>query len=370
VIDPPLNPCFTSGAVGIEMGCRIIPDPNKGEVLSFALTVVPAGMTIDAKTGVISWTPVVEGSYFVTVSISYVGSPYVSESRSFTISVTGNVAPVIISVPVTNGQENVAYRYDVEATDKNSSDVLSFALVSAPAGMTIDAVTGLINWTPDLTQIGDHAIEVNVVDDGGLIGSQIYTLSVIPAGPSDGWLEGQALKSLGNVDLSSEGKVDWIHWGLNSGADVNRKAGVDMQISNLIPVNATGLNRGKNSLSVFSWIDGAPATTVSKTISGIRAYKEGKGFEITVPADTSMKTLKLYVGAKNVGGLIEAILSDSSAPNYSTTIDHFTSITSRVINLDFQAMSAGQTLTVRYTLYSKPGSTGWISVESAALQIP
>jgi len=52
--------------------------------------------------------------------------------------------------------------------------------------MTIDTVTGVINWTPDSTQIGDHTITVNVVDDGSLVGSQIYTLNVIAAGHSDG----------------------------------------------------------------------------------------------------------------------------------------------------------------------------------------
>ena len=45
----------------------------------------------------------------------------------------------------------------------------------------------------------------------------------------------------------------------------------------------------------------------------------GNGFEITVPADTTTKTLKLYVGVWFTQDKLKATLSDASAPAYVDT---------------------------------------------------
>jgi hypothetical protein len=71
-----------------------------------------------------------------------------------------------------------ACNYDVDATDPDVGDVLTYALVSAPQGMSIDPATGLIQWTPAGNQAGDHTIIVEAVDQGGLIGTQTFTLTV------------------------------------------------------------------------------------------------------------------------------------------------------------------------------------------------
>ena len=57
--------------------------------------------------------------------------------------------PEITSREVTNATQNVPYRYDVDATDVDV-DPLTYSLDTAPAGMTIHAVSGVIRWTPAL----------------------------------------------------------------------------------------------------------------------------------------------------------------------------------------------------------------------------
>ena len=67
-----------------------------------------------------------------------------------TVSVTVNSvndAPVITSVPNTSATEAVAYSYAVTASDVEG-DTLTWSLTEAPAGMEIDADTGVIRWTP------------------------------------------------------------------------------------------------------------------------------------------------------------------------------------------------------------------------------
>jgi len=181
-----------------------------------------------------------------------------------------------------------------------------------------------------------------------------------------GMLSGDPTSAPSNVNLSKLGSSDWIHWGLNSADDVDRKAGSDL-IGDLQSVGGAGMPRGTNNMTRYSWTGGAPTASASNTNSGLRIYHLDKGFEFTVPADGTKQTLKVYVGAKNVSGTLKATLSDGSAPAYMMEVTQMSGVTSQVITLDFAAASAGETLTVRYTLTTKTGSTGWISLESATL---
>lgn len=91
-----------------------------------------------------------------------------------------NHPPQITSTPVTAATEGVAYAYDVNATDPEG-DALTYSLTQAPAGMTIDAATGLITWTPGAAQVGMQAVTVKVADAPGLSASQSYAISVASA---------------------------------------------------------------------------------------------------------------------------------------------------------------------------------------------
>ena len=70
--------------------------------------------------------------------------------------------------------------YDVEASDADAGDVLSYALVQGPAGMTIEAGTGQLHWTPGVAQTGTHDVSVKVTDAGGLSATQSFQLTVAP----------------------------------------------------------------------------------------------------------------------------------------------------------------------------------------------
>ena len=75
----------------------------------------------------------------------------------------GNKAPAIDSTPLTSTKVEQVYTYDVNANDLEN-DVLTYSLLTYPEGMTIDTVTGVINWTPMKKQIGEHEVTVNVED--------------------------------------------------------------------------------------------------------------------------------------------------------------------------------------------------------------
>ena len=337
--------------------------------VSFELVNGPPGMAIDKVSGLISWVPTSDqiGNHNVSV-IAIKSETSITDEQIFIIDVLPvNNVLVINSNAVNTAQQGVLYSYDVNVTHESVQSV-SFELVSSPSGMTIDKISGLISWVPNSDQIGNHNITVNVAGNvnSSLSDNQSFSIGVIASGT----LVGNSAIPTSKVNLTREGSADWIHWGLNNESGINRKFGVVPQISNYISINDAVAPQGINSLTVYSWVDGAPTIKVSNTKTGLRAYKVNKGFSFTVPADTTNKTLKVYVGVKSGNGLFEASLSDGGTTIFRERIDQISGITSRVITLDFKSASANQVLTVRYTLDSLTGDVGggWISLESAALQ--
>lgn len=88
------------------------------------------------------------------------------------------IAPVITSTPVLVGTSGVAYEYTVTATDADPHDVVTFSLYTKPTGMTIDASTGVISWTPAAGQVGSNSVVVIVTDSHGRTDSQSFAVNV------------------------------------------------------------------------------------------------------------------------------------------------------------------------------------------------
>ncbi|MGH9959418.1 MAG: hypothetical protein ACREBC_20215 [Pyrinomonadaceae bacterium] len=123
--------------------------------------------------------------------------------------------------------------------------------------------------------------------------------------------------------------------------------------------------------TTFSWTDGTPTLNVSNTPTGINTNGVvGNGFEITVPADTTARILKLYVGVWFTRGKLEATLSDASAPAFvDTSLNNNGGASFGLYTINFKAGSTGQTLKIRYTIqiqyFSPHGNVAW---EAATLQ--
>src|SRR5262249_50789870 len=137
------------------------------------------GMTMNATTGLIQWTPTAAqvGNQQVVVRVQ--DTEGLAATQSFVIMVhQPNQPPLITSTPVLTATVGQPYSYDVDATDPDAGDVLTFSLVSAPTGMTINATTGLIQWTPTLAEVGNQSVTVRVQDLGRLFAIQAFTITV------------------------------------------------------------------------------------------------------------------------------------------------------------------------------------------------
>jgi hypothetical protein len=161
----------TKGTVGKQYRYNVIAtDPDVADTLTYTLERSPLTMSIDKKTGLISWVPapVDVGNVQVTVSVTD-GKAFARQSFTIVVIKDGmvdNKLPVLDVIPQQNATVGKAFSYTVKAHDPDPWDAtnLTFSLDKAPAGMTIDAKTGRIGWTPAKSQVGDFTVVVAVTD--------------------------------------------------------------------------------------------------------------------------------------------------------------------------------------------------------------
>jgi VCBS repeat-containing protein len=154
-----------------------------GNALTYSLVSAPQGASINSATGAFTWTPSeVEGpgSYTFSVHVQDNGTPALADSKSVTITVNEvNVAPLLGSV----GNKSVVFgntlTFKATATDADlPANTLTFSLVNAPAGATIDGTSGDFSWKPNETQQpGTYTLTVRV-SDGGLSDDEAITVTV------------------------------------------------------------------------------------------------------------------------------------------------------------------------------------------------
>ena len=65
-----------------------------------------------------------------------------------------------------------------------TTDSLTFSLLTAPAGMTVDPVSGLVTWSPKQGDLGNQNVLLQVADGHGGVAKQQYTVSTVTAPPN------------------------------------------------------------------------------------------------------------------------------------------------------------------------------------------
>jgi RHS repeat-associated protein len=152
-------------------------DPDAGAV-SYTLTLAPAGMVIDADSGLLSWLPEAGDVGLHQVVIEAIDSTGDKAHLGYRLTVrAGNSAPQIVSSPGHTVVAGNIYRYLVLANDSDG-DALTYALDQGPTGMAIDPVTGLMIWTTSKTAIGTHPVALSVRDCCGGLDQQTFDLTV------------------------------------------------------------------------------------------------------------------------------------------------------------------------------------------------
>ena len=212
-----------------------------------------------------------------------------------------------------------------------------------------------------------YTLQTNHYSPWGNITLQAATLS--GGGANGDRLIGNPSSQTAGVNLTQQGGLDWAHWGLSSPASFNHRSGVAQQISNYSMVGGNGAGTYGDHRFAFSWTDGTPTASATTTTGLYVNGSPGNGFRITVPADTTTRVVRVYVGVWYAHGRMEAQLSDNSAPVYvDRSVNNNGGSTDGLHTIRYRAASAGQTLTITYTMQSTYYSPyGNVTMQAATL---
>ena len=122
------------------------------------------------------------------------------------------------------------YSYDVQASDPDVGDTLTYSLVAAPSGMSINSSSGLIAWTPTGAQVGSHAVTVRAQDDGGLWDEQPFTITVGAAASTKFYVVDDSADD--TFEYTSTGTLE-DRYDLGSGNNAPRGAAADATGNNV-----------------------------------------------------------------------------------------------------------------------------------------
>lgn len=154
------------------------------DAYTFELLRGPVGMSLDPICKTVRWTPGLDqvGPHSMTVRAT--DSYGAAGERTFVVTVQrAGGPPTILSVPDVEAVVGRAFLYTVQAADAQN-DPLTYTLLVAPVGMSIDGVTGELAWTPAANQIGTLSVVIRVDDGTGGFATQGFAV-VVAAGVSN-----------------------------------------------------------------------------------------------------------------------------------------------------------------------------------------
>ncbi len=345
-------------------------DPN-GDVLTYSWSQVsgPAVSLSNPSSRTTSFTaPSVTADTTLSFRLT------VNDGRGGVASDTVNVLVDVNSPPVANAGADQTVAPSTTVTLRCSStdpdgDALtrSWSQVSGPAVSLQGASTATSTFTsPSVTSATALGFRLTVNDGKGGTSSDDVIVTVNPG--NNGVLSGSVTASPAAVNLATEGTMDWTHWGLTSAGSFDHKAGVTSLISNFTKIGSATVQRQQQSPTTYSWTGGTPTASSSGTPTGVYVLAAGNGFQLTLPADTTRRTLKLHLGVWAAQGKLEASLSDGSAsPFTDTSVSNQTATSNAVYTINYQAGSAGQTLTIRWTVQQVFLTYGNATLQAATL---
>lgn len=147
---------------------------NGSYTFSISAGSLPVGLTLNASTGAISGTPTVAGSRSFTIratdGVGAIGS------RAYTVLI--NAAIVVNPAALAGGNVGAPYSQSITASGGSGGFTYSVSAGALPAGLSLNAASGLLNGTPTAT--GSSAFTIRATDSNGAYGTRAYSVTINP----------------------------------------------------------------------------------------------------------------------------------------------------------------------------------------------
>jgi len=154
-------------------------DTDTSQVLTYGATGLPAGLSINTSTGLISGTPTTGSATPSTVTVTVTDTSGASGSATFNWTIN-NVVTVTSPGGQISPHGSAITPLTITATDSNPS-ITTFTWSAGgtlPPGLSINASTGVISGTPSTTVGSPFLVTITATDSTGRSGSTLFFWTV------------------------------------------------------------------------------------------------------------------------------------------------------------------------------------------------
>ena len=174
--DPVTAPMVSSASASAQVGAaftyQIVATQSP---TGYAATGLPAGLSTNTTTGLISGAPTATGTFPVTL---YAANAAGTSTGTLSLMVTAApvVPPVVTSAASAAARAGTAFAYQITATNSPTS----YGATGLPTGLTVNAGMGLVSGTPVVA--GTFPVTLSAANAGGT-GTANFSLVVAPGLP-------------------------------------------------------------------------------------------------------------------------------------------------------------------------------------------
>ena len=281
------------------------------QALTYSLVAAPAAAVLNPTTGVFTWTPgESDGPGTFPVTIRVTDSAKATDETGFTITVTeSNSAPVLPAIGNQSVAEGALLTVAAAATDADlPAETLTYSLVAAPAGATLNPTSGVFTWTPSEGDgPGTFPVTIRVTDSAKATDETGFTITVTENNTAP------VLAAISNQTVA-EGALLTVPGG---GTDADLPAQTLAYSLVAAPAGAA-INP---STGVFTWTpgesDGSGTFPVTIRVTDSAKATDETGFTITVTEGNSPPVWRRSRRSRSMKGMlltVTAAATDADLP--------------------------------------------------------
>ena len=298
-------------------------DANTGQTLTYTVSGLPAGLSINSGSGAITGMPSATGVSSVTITATDPAGA--SASGTVSLSVAPNQSPVFSgSLASATGLVGSMFSYTLPAgsfTDPNPGQTLTYAATGLPAGFSLNSGSGAITGMPSTS--GVTSVTITATDPAMAMASGVLSIS-ISAAPTPVF-SGSLASATGTVGQA-------FSYTLPTGT-FTTAGGQSLSYA------ATGLPAGLTLNTTTGTISGTPTTAGSSTVT-LRATNTGA----QSASGTVAITISPMPSPTFTGTLVSATGTVGQAFSYTLPTGSFTDPSGQTLAYAATGLPAGLTI--------------------------